>query len=96
MSTRFIIKSMGTTTEQKKGEEKKKSPKPAPKVEYNDYLIFLHKKPVELHINYGGSILKLQGILRAKARYDVQLILDEKKKEIITINKAYIVMVKPL
>ena len=78
----------------------KAKPKPkkaeVPKYEYIDYLIFLHKKPVEVHVDYGGTVLKLQGILRAKARYDVQLILDEKKKEIVTINKGYIVMVKPL
>lgn len=73
---------------------KKKSPVPKP--EYDDYLIFLHKRKVEVHIAYGNSVIKLQGILRAKARFDIQLILDEKNKDIITINKGYIVMVKPL
>lgn len=84
--------------EQKKGEEKKKPQKPKPQalMEYDNYLVFLHKQPVEVHVAYGNTILKLQGILRSKARYDVQLILDEKKKEVVTINKGYIVMVKPL
>lgn len=67
-----------------------------PKPEYLDYLIFLHKKKVEVHIDYGGTVLKLQGVLRAKARYDIQLILNEERKEIITINKGYIIMVKPI
>jgi len=75
-----------------KAQQKKSVPKP----EYENYIIFLHKKPVEIHIAYGNSVLKLQGILRAKARYDVQLIIDEKKKEIVTINKAHIILIKPL
>ncbi len=62
-------------------------------LEYNNYLLFLHKKRVELHINYGNTILKLEGILRSKASFDVQLILDN--GETLTINKAYIVLVKP-
>ena len=67
-----------------------------PKFEYEDYTIFLHKKKVEVHVAYGNNIIKLQGVLRAKARYNVQLILDEKNKEIVTINKGYIVMIKPI
>ena len=82
-------------------EEKKKSPKkksqqkasPPTQYEYNDYLLFLHKKKVEVHINYGGSVLKLEGTIRSKARYDVQLILDS--GEILNINKGYIILVKP-
>ena len=76
--------------------QKKQANPERPKHEYEDYLIFLHKKKVELHVDYSGTILKLQGILRAKARFDVQLILNEEKKEIVTVNKAYIVMVKPV
>ena len=83
-------------------EEKKKSPKkksqqkvsPPMQYEYNDYLLFLHKKKVEVHINYGGSVLKLEGTIRTKARYDVQLILDS--GEILNINKGYIILVKPI
>jgi len=70
-----------------------KAPK-EPQLEYNNYLLFLHKKKVELHINYGGNVLKLEGVLRSKASFDVQLILDN--GEIVTINKAYIILVKPL
>lgn len=86
-------------TKQTKKQTEKKAQAQAqekPKLEYNDYLIFLHKKKVEVHVAYGNTVLKLQGILRAKARYDIQLILDEKKKDIITINKGYIIFVKPL
>ena len=80
--------------EQKKKSNQKKAQKPLP--EYNDYLIFFHKKPVEVHVAYGNTILKLKGILRSKARYDIQVILDEEKKDIVVINKAHIVMIKPL
>ncbi len=81
---------------QKQKEQKQAKPQ-RPKHEYDDYAYFLHKKRVELHINYGGSILKLTGILRAKAKYDYQLIIenDDGRKEILTINKAYVVMIKP-
>ncbi len=88
---------MAEAQEQKQVQKKKQTQTPqVPKLEYTNYLIFLHKRKVEVHVDYGGTILKLQGILRAKAQYDIQLILDEEKKEIITINKAYIVMVKPI
>ena len=88
---------MAEAQEQKQAQKKKQSQTlQVPKLEYTNYLIFLHKRKVEVHVDYGGTILKLQGILRAKAQYDIQLILDEEKKEIITINKAYIVMVKPI
>ena len=80
--------------EKKKKANQKKAQKPTP--EYNDYLIFFHKKPVEVHVAYGNTILKLRGILRSKARYDIQVILDEEKKDIVLINKAHIVMIKPL
>jgi len=76
----------------KQSQKKQANPKP----EYDDYLIFLHRKKVEVHVDYGGTVLKLTGTLRAKARFDIQLIIDEEKKEIITINKAYLVMVKPV
>lgn len=82
---------------QKREEFQKREGKPSvPKLEYENYLIFLHKKKVEVHVVYGNTVLKFQGILRTKARYDIQLIIDEEKKEIITINKAYVVMVKPI
>ena len=84
------------TEEAKKETKQPKKKSPNPKPEYDDYLAFLHKRKVEVHIAYGNNIIKLQGILRAKARFDIQLILDEKNKDIITINKGYIVMVKPL
>ncbi len=56
-----------------------KAQKP-PRAEYDAYIIFLHKKKVEVHVAYGNNIVKLQGILRAKAKFDIQLILDEKKR----------------
>ena len=83
--------------EEKKNTQKKKTQQktsPPTQYEYNDYLLFLHKKKVEVHINYGGNVLKLEGTIRSKARYDVQLILDN--GEILNINKGYIILVKPL
>jgi len=64
------------------------------RIEYDNYLLFLHKKRVEIHIEYGNSILKLEGILRSKARFDIQVILDS--GEILTVNKGYIILVKPI
>jgi len=64
------------------------------RLEYDNYLLFLHKKKVEIHLDYGGNVLKLEGILRSKARYDIQLILDN--GEILNISKGYIILVKPL
>jgi len=63
------------------------------RLEYDNYLLFLHKKKVEIHLDYGGNVLKLEGILRSKARYDIQLILDN--GEILNISKGYIILVKP-
>ncbi len=82
--------------EKKKTQKKKTQQKTSPptQYEYNDYLLFLHKKKVEVHINYGGNVLKLEGTIRSKARYDVQLILDN--GEILNINKGYIILVKPI
>ncbi len=80
--------------EEKNKQKKKKLTSKEPKLEYDNYLLFLHKKRVEIHVDYGGNILKLEGTLRSKARYDIQLILDN--REILTINKGYIILVKPL
>ena len=82
--------------EKKKTQKKKTQQKSLPPMqyEYNDYLLFLHKKKVEVHINYGGNVLKLEGTIRSKARYDIQLILDN--GEILNINKGYIILVKPI
>ena len=80
--------------EEKKKNSKKKSSQKELKLEYDNYLLYLHKKKVEVHLDYGGSVLKLEGTLRSKARYDVQLILDN--GEILNINKGYIILVKPI
>jgi len=81
---------------QKSTAKNKQKPKSSQelKLEYDNYLLFFHKKRVEVHIDYGGSVLKLEGILRSKARYDIQLILDS--GEILNINKGYIILVKPI
>ena len=82
----------------KQGQKPQSQGKPQPqqqiKAEYDTYSLFLHKKSVEVHVAYGNSILKLQGVMKAKSRYDIQLNLDD--REYIIINKAYIVMIKPL
>lgn len=74
--------------------EKKQKPKSSQelKLEYDNYLLYLHKKRVEIHIDYGGNVLKLEGTLRSKARYDIQLILDS--GEILNVNKGYIILIK--
>ncbi len=82
--------------EEKKKTQKKQKSKSSQelRLEYDNYLLYLHKKKVEVHINYGGNVLKLEGTIRSKARYDVQLILDN--GEILNINKGYIILVKPI
>ena len=82
--------------EEKKKAQKKQKSKPSQelRLEYDNYLLYLHKKKVEIHIDYGGNVLKLEGTIRSKARYDIQLILDN--GEILNINKGYIILVKPL
>ena len=82
--------------EEKKKTQKKQKPKSPQelRLEYDNYLLYLHKKKVEVHINYGGNVLKLEGTIRSKARYDIQLILDN--GEILNINKGYIILVKPI
>ncbi len=80
--------------EEKKKNSKKKSSQKELRLEYDNYLLYLHKKKVEVHIDYGGNVLKLEGTIRTKARYDVQLILDN--GEILNINKGYIILVKPI
>jgi len=74
--------------------EKKQKPKSSQelKLEYDNYLLYLRKKRVEIHIDYGGNVLKLEGTLRSKARYDIQLILDS--GEILNVNKGYIILIK--
>ena len=73
--------------------EKKQKPKSSQelKLEYDNYLLYLRKKRVEIHIDYGGNVLKLEGTLRSKARYDIQLILDS--GEILNVNKGYIILI---
>jgi len=73
------------------GKEKKQSI--IPQYEYNDYLIFLHKKRVRVVLDNGMSF---EGILRSKAKFDIQLILNPEEKKIITINKSHIVFVEPI
>jgi len=75
-------------------EQKKKAPQP----DKDNYLIFYHEKEVEVHIDYGGKILRLTGKIMTKARYDIILdFVDEKgKKQRLIINKAYLVAVRPL
>lgn len=73
--------------------EKKQKPKSSQelKLEYDNYLLYLRKKRVEIHIDYGGNVLKLEGTLRSKARYDIHLILDS--GEILNVNKGYIILI---
>ena len=85
---------MSSEEKKDKPPKKKTNKKNELRLEYDNYLLYLHKKRVEVHINYGGTVLKFEGTLRSKARYDVQLILDN--GEIININKGYIILVKPI
>ncbi|WP_459775856.1 hypothetical protein [Aquifex pyrophilus] len=78
--------------EKKNKSQAKKSSKP--QFEYDNYSLFLHKQRVELHLLYGNSVMKLEGILRSKARFEVQLILDN--GEVLTINRSYIIAIKPI
>ena len=58
----------------------------------------LDRQMVEVHIDYGGTVLKIKGTLKAKSRFDVILEFkdDEGKLQKLFINKAYLIMTKPL
>ena len=62
------------------------------------YLMSLDRQSVELHIAYGNTVLKIEGTIKSKARYDVILEFtdDEGNLQKLVINKAYIVMARPL
>lgn len=62
------------------------------------YLMSLDRQPVELHVAYGNTVLKMEGTIKSKARYDVILEFtdDEGNLQKLVINKAYIVMARPL
>ncbi|MGC8852075.1 MAG: hypothetical protein ACP5P0_00540 [Hydrogenobacter sp.] len=73
--------------------------KPQPKKEKKgpsreDYVIELDGKLVEVHMLYGTSILKLEGIISADARFNIKLKLKDGKT--IYINKAFIVAIEPI
>ena len=78
----------------KAGKPNKPKGKDEYRLEYDNYSVFLHKKRVEVHVAYEGTVLKIEGIIRAKAKFDIQLLIND--KEYITINKAYIILIKPL
>ena len=64
----------------------------------DNYLMSLDRQLVEVHIDYGGTVLKLQGVLKGKAKYDFILEFEDDtgKLQKLFINKAYLIMVKPL
>ena len=64
------------------------------RLEYDNHSVFLYKKRVKVHIAYEGIVLKIEWVIRAKAKFDIQLLNNE--KDYITINKTYIIMIKPL
>jgi hypothetical protein len=64
----------------------------------DNYLMSLDRQLVEVHIAYGNTVLQMQGTLKAKARYDFILEFpdDSGRLQRVIINKAYLIMVKPL
>jgi hypothetical protein len=83
--------------EQEKQQQKQQAkPQKAQRIE--DYMVALDGYEVEVHVQYGNTILKLQGTLHSEAKFNIVLdFVDEKGKvQKLFINKAYVVMVKPL
>lgn len=76
------------------GKPQGKNDKSEYQMKYDNYSIFLHDRSVELHIAYGNSVMKLQGVAKFKGKFDVQLYLDD--KNYLVINKSFIIMIKPL
>jgi len=64
----------------------------------DNYLMSLDRQLVEVHIAYGNTVLQMQGTLKAKAKYDFILEFpdDNGRLQRVIINKAYLIMVKPL
>jgi len=85
---------MAEQKQQPQQEQKKKAPQP----DKDNYLIFYHDKEVEVHIDYGGTILRLTGRIMTKAKYDIILDFEDEKgkKQRLIINKVYLVAVRPL
>jgi len=72
--------------------------KKIPNPERNNYLIYYHDKEVEVHVNYGNTVLKLTGTIMSNSKYDIILdFYDEKgQKQRLIINKVYLIAVRPL
>lgn len=81
-----------------KGKENKYQGKQGATKIVDTYLMSLDRQPVELHIAYGNTVLKMEGIIKSKARYDViiEFTDDDGNLQKLVINKAYIVMARPL
>jgi len=84
------------TQNQKQEQQSKSQPKQKVKTapSREDYIIELDGKHVEVHIQYGQSILKLEGIISSDARFNIKLKLKDGKT--IYINKAFLVAIEPL
>lgn len=84
--------------------QKRRQNQPAPQQQpqkaqrIEDYMVALDGYEVEVHIQYGNTILKLQGTLHSEAKFNIILdFVDEKGKlQRLFINKAFVVMIKPL
>ena len=91
-----------TMAEERKGsgqvQQKKKQNKQGGSLRVENYVSSLDGQDVEIHVAYGNTVLQLQGRIKTKAKYDVilEFMDDDGKMQRIIINKAYVVMVKPL
>ncbi len=81
--------------EKKKQNQKQKQNKP---FKADNYMTSLDGQEVEVHIAYGNTVLQMQGRLKARARYDLILEFtdDNGRLQKVIVNKAYVVMLKPL
>lgn len=82
---------------QQQNQNQNKNANQLPKNIFDNYIVNYDGQEVELHINYCGTVLKLQGTIRSRAKFDVILeYKDGRTLHKVVINKTYIIMAKPL
>ncbi len=78
--------------------KKKQAQKQNKHFKVDNYMTNLDGQEVEVHIAYGNTVLQMQGRLKARARYDLilEFVDDNGRLQKVIVNKAYVVMLKPL
>jgi len=84
--------------ENKKKQQQKKGNNQGSFKRIDNYSYGLDNQFVEVHVAYGNTVLQMQGTLKSKAKYDfiLEFTDDNGNLQKVIINKAYLIMIKPL